>query len=271
MYQNYCEENNLPFETISSVTPYDDTTLFCPAGMQKFKRQFVDTSISGMTVCNIQSCIRLNDLDSLGDGTHLGCFDMIGTFSFRHWSIQQTLDFWMKFLERIEIPVDYVTVHPDRPEWKKLHSVPVREDSTCEWSDGTIGGYCTEFYSKDVEIGNIVNPLGTCIDVGFGLERIESILNGNSPKTKEQSLIDVIQKIVDSGYTPSHYKQGYVLKRLLRTLCKIGGKMDHPLFRHEVERQNKMQERYRKLLSKNPNMSDDWWYTTHGIVVKDVQ
>ncbi|WP_171898176.1 hypothetical protein [Rhizobium leguminosarum] len=33
-------------------------------------------------------------------------------------------------------------------------------------------------YKHGVEIGNIVNPLGTCIDVGFCTERLDLVANG---------------------------------------------------------------------------------------------
>ena len=257
----------MPFEVISSVVPYDDTTLFCPAGMQKYKKEFV-SSTSGKTLGNIQSCIRLNDIDCLGDGTHLGHFKMIGTFSFRHWSVQQTIDFWMKFLtERLGLKVGFVTIHPDVPEWNSWHTVPVRYDDQCKWSDGNIGGYCTEFYINDIEIGNIVNPLGDCIDVGFGLERLDMVVNNTNPKSKEESLIDLIDKIIESGYTPSHKRQGYVLRRLIRSLYKMGGKMSHPFFEKERERQTKMTERYQRLLPKNLGKTKEWWFSTHGVEV----
>jgi len=202
----------------------------------------------------------------MGDGTHLGLFNMMGTFSFCHWSVQQTIDFWMIFLTKyLDIKVDYVTIHPDVQEWKHFYSVEVRTDPECKWTDGKIGGYCTEFYVGGVEVGNIVNPLGNCIDVGFGMERLELIINPSEPKSKEQSLIDVITKIIDGGYVPSHKQQGYVLKRLLKTLYKMNGSMPHPFFQQERERQLRMKERYQKLLPKNSNMSNEWWYSTHGI------
>lgn len=262
--------NNLPFEVISSIHSYDTSTLFCPAGMQKYKKQFVDSSIKTQTVCNIQSCLRLNDIDSMGDGTHLGLFNMMGTFSFRHWSVQQTVDFWMEFLtHHLEMNVDYVTIHPDVPNWNSYHKTEVRFDSECKWSDGEIGGYCTEFYTNGIEIGNIVNPLGDCIDVGFGLERLDHIVNQTTPKTKEQSLIDIIIKMIDDGYVPGYNKQGSILRKLLKMLYKMGGSIQHSFFEQEKQRQLKMSERYKKLLPKYPSQTKEWWYSTHGIEVDD--
>jgi alanyl-tRNA synthetase len=234
--------------------------------MQKYKSQFKDNSYKGITVCNIQSCLRLNDLESIGDGTHLGYFNMMGTFSFRHWSVQQTIDFWMEFLtKQLSLKIDYVTIHTDKEEWKQYHSVDIKYDNNCKWSDGEIGGYCTEFYVNDIEIGNIVNPLDTCIDVGFGLERIELILNGGKLKSSEEILKETILKIIECEYIPSHYQHGYILKKLLRILYKQKGFLDHPFFHKEVERQNKMKDNYSKLVKKYPDKTKEWWYSTHGI------
>jgi len=91
----------------------------------------------------------------------------------------------------------------------------------------------------------------------------------SKPKSKEQLLIEVITKMIESGYTPSHKRQGYVLKRLLKTLYQMGGSMSHPFFRAERERQLRMKDKYQKLLPKNLNMPPEWWYDTHGISVED--
>ena len=50
-------------------------------------------------------------------------------------------------------------------------------------ADGRVVGVLiyTGTLREDREIGNIVNPLGTCIDVGFGLERLDMIVHGRHP------------------------------------------------------------------------------------------
>ena len=103
-----------------NVKSYDDTTLFCPSGMQKFKDKFKDKSYQG-TISNIQSCLRLNDIKEIGDGSHLLYFNMIGLFSFRQLSVMETIDFWMEFLNKIGIIPDYVTIHPDKINWKEFY------------------------------------------------------------------------------------------------------------------------------------------------------
>lgn len=265
-YKLYCEENNINFKIDGNIKSYDETTLFCPAGMQQFKSFFKDENHKG-TISNIQSCLRLNDIDEIGDGTHLLYFNMIGFFSFRDWSVIQAIDYWMGFLKRIGITPDYITIHPDKPEWSKFYDkygVEVRFDEECIWSDGEIGGYCTEFYKDDIEIGNIVNPLGNCIDVGFGLERIEMVLN-NTPKSKEDTLKETVFKMIESGFAPGNNKQGYILKKLLRLCHKNGVAIDHDFYRDEVVRQEKILVKWERLKDKHKDKPKEWWWDTHGI------
>lgn len=255
----------------SNVKSYDDTSLFCPAGMQQFKSKFKDEDYKG-TISNIQSCLRLKDIDEIGDGEHLLYFNMIGLFSFREMTVQETIDFWMIFLDGIGIKPDWITIHPDTPEWGdyyKYHDVELKFDDECIWSDGEIGGYCTEFYKDGIEIGNIVNPLGTCIDVGFGLERLEMIISGKN-KTENETLKESVYKIIQSGFRPSNTKQGYVLRKLLRMCHQKGIKIDHQFYKDEILRQEKIHSKWLKLKDKHQDKGKEWWWETMGIDIDTI-
>jgi alanyl-tRNA synthetase len=263
-YQRHCTERGWPFQRDLSVRPYDDSTLFCIAGMQQFKTLFSDPGITG-TRGNVQSCLRVDDLEEIGDGTHCLYFNMLGLFSFRQLTVQQAIDCWRGYLERIGVTPDYVTVHPDRSQWRRFYpDLEVRLDKDCTWSDGTQTGYCTEFFVGDVEIGNIVNPRGDCIDVGFGLERLSLVL-GEPPPTREQVLQETVSKLLESGYRPGNKRQGYVLRRLLRLMVSEGVPLDHPSWHQEVERQRRTLERYRRLKRRHSEEPPEWWWDTHGI------
>jgi alanyl-tRNA synthetase len=270
LYRNFCASKGVQFQLDDNVRPYDNTTLFCPAGMQQFKEKFKSEETG--TLANVQSCIRLNDLEEIGDGTHYLYFDMIGLFSFRTLTVQQSVDFWMEFVEDIlGIKVDYVTIHPDKMEaWKSLYEnydVEVRPDEECKWTDGQIGGYCTEFFKDDVEIGNIVNPLGTCIDVGFGLQRLSMFVNGKNEETREEILIQACEKLLYSGYYPSNKEQGYVFRKLLRELYRLGSDWDNEHYLKEKKRQDKVVENYNRNKDKPKfkDKSNEWWFDTMGI------
>jgi len=280
-YSDFCQNKGIPFSLDSKITSYDDTTLFCPAGMQQFKKQFKDRDINGKTIANIQSCLRLLDLDSVGDGSHFLYFNMIGLFSFRQMNVYQAIKFWIEFLFEIGVTPDYVSVHLDKyEEWKKwhemIHNIPVRMDSECVWSDGELSGYCTEFYVnnskfKNLEIGNIVNICGDCIDVGFGLERLHMVVNGQQIKTDVELLEESIQKILDCGVVPSNKLQGYVLRRLMRLLWKKGGYIGSAYFKIERERQENLIQKYLKLKDRYTDKSKEWWFGTHGIDIDLVE
>lgn len=275
-YKLFCKEKKIEYQSQTNVSPYDDTTLFCPCGMQQFKNEFKNKEIKNLTIANIQPCIRLNDIEEIGDGEHLLYFNMIGLFSFRNMSVKETIDFWMEFLEkRLKLKIDYVTVHPDKyNEWKeyyKEYDVKTKTDKECEWSDGDIKGYCTEFYINDIEIGNIVNPLGDCIDVGFGFERLNNLVNGQINKSKNKILGETIMKIIESGYKPNNLKQGYILRKLLRILYKNGEVLDHPFFKEEIERQENILNKYQKMKKKYKDKPKEWWYESHGIDIEEMK
>ncbi|WP_438617953.1 alanine--tRNA ligase-related protein [Oryzifoliimicrobium ureilyticus] len=271
-YENFCLSKKIPFERIQSVRPYDDTTLFCSAGMQQYKTTFSDTSYCG-TIANSQACLRMGDLDEIGDGTHFLHFTMLGLFSFREMTVGDAIEFWLAYLATLGLKPDHVTIHPDKmAEWTPLYQdrVPIIADPECTWSDGSITGYCTEFHKDGIEIGNIVNPLGTCIDVGFGLERLDTLVNGTPAKDAVQTLIDAILRIIASGYEPSNKEQGYVLRKLLRRLHKLGGAIDHRFFQMEVDRQARLREKYQRLRMRYPDQSSQWWFDTHGIDLSEM-
>ncbi|HSZ53629.1 MAG TPA: alanine--tRNA ligase-related protein [Caulobacteraceae bacterium] len=270
-YEEFCESRGISVHEVDHVRPYDTTTLFCPAGMQQFKPMFRNPDYRG-TLANIQACLRINDLDEIGDGTHLLNFEMMGLFSFREMSVEESIDFWFDFLSQIGALPDRVTIHPDRMDaWRGLYDgrgVEVAADEDCVWSDGEIGGYCTEFYRGGVEIGNIVNTGGDCIDVGFGLDRLLSSL-GEPPPDQVEALRDGVSKIIESGYEPGPKQQGYVLRKLLRELVRRGAPLDHPFYRAEAERQSRLKATFERLWSKHSDKPAEWWLDTHGIELAD--
>lgn len=240
--------------------------------MQQYKPLFSDPSHVG-TVTNSQACLRLGDLDEIGDGTHFLHFTMLGLFSFREMSVGEAIDFWLEFLETLGLKPDYVTIHPDRlAEWTPLYRdrLPILPEPECTWSDGSIAGYCTEFHKDGVEIGNIVNPLGTSIDVGFGADRLAMLAYGMPPGSEIEILRDAILSIIESGYRPGNKEQGYVLRKLLRRLHRIAGTLDHPFFLEEVGRQKRRLAKYQRLRDKYPQMSPEWWFGTHDVELSEM-
>ncbi|MBS1722738.1 MAG: hypothetical protein JSS66_06985 [Armatimonadetes bacterium] len=240
--------------------------------MQKYKGNFQDTSFHGVTLGNTQRCLRTLDLDELGDGSHYGTFDMLGLFSFRHWSVPRTIGFWLDLLDDLGVCVEWTTIHPDRTEWRHWYpsTIEVRTDPECVWTDGTIGGYCTEFYSQGMEIGNIVNPMGDCIDVGFGLERLETVVNGLKQPSRGECLRRTVLTLLDSGFSPGNKGGNYVLRRLLRTMRVENVLFEHPCMEEELQRHRQTVERYEMNKGRFPDKDPQWWWDTFGVNIDEV-
>jgi hypothetical protein len=180
----------------------------------------------------------------------------------------------MEFLLSIGLRPDTVTIPLHRPEWRGLYTqydVRIEFDPECVWSDGVIGGDCTEFYREGVELGNIVNPLGDCLDCGFGMERIQRQVDeicGVEPQHlgNNEVLHRTIDVLLDSGVVPSNQKQGYVLRKLIRQQLRGGGRLSqHPHIERERQRREQILKRLPDLLRRCPGIGSDELWQTHGI------
>jgi alanyl-tRNA synthetase len=243
--------------------------------MQKLKHLFSQLDYQD-TFFNIQKCLRLNDVDEIGDSTHYLTFHMLGMFSFRKLSVPVTIQFWLDFLKEFGLYPHYVTIHPDKmEEWSKFYppEMEIRPDTGCLWSDGNIGGYCTEFYYNDIEIGNIVNPLGTCIDVGFGLERLLNLKYGQKILTKDDILKETIEQLIQEGVVPGNSKQGYILRKLLVMFVFTQGVLEHDYYWDIYKGQIKLYKNYLEMKGKKryQDKTREWWKDTIGIDVDNIE
>ncbi len=253
LISRHFEKFGFPLVIDQNVIPEDDTTLFICSGMQKHKPRFLnpDRTKHG----SLQSCIRTNDLDLVGDGTHLSYFEMLGNFSFGGEDYEVSVELWHSFLLDTGIKVDNIHVHPSRQDHKDLwlkRGYEVVDDPECEWSDGNIGGHCCEVYSRGIEIGNLVNPLGHSTDVGFGWERLHQIVE-EKRTVAETSLFHHPHPVVSDhirsltamrrcGVKPGVKGRDFVCQRLLRRLLNHLDGSERFEFDDWIEEQKKKRE-----------------------------
>ena len=81
---DYFEAKKHVLVASSSLLPKGDSSvLFTTAGMQQFKSYYLGTpSPYGNRVVSVQKCLRVDDIDEVGDETHNTFFEMLGNFSF---------------------------------------------------------------------------------------------------------------------------------------------------------------------------------------------
>lgn len=285
--------------------------------MHHFKNKFQKSTINSKdktkpeTFANIQKVLRTNDLDEL-ENHHL-IFHMIGLFSFNQMRINEAIYFILGFLKYIKIFENHkikITIHPDKfDEWEDIYlnyftqnninisNIKIVKDKDCLWScDGKNYDYCTEFHvfndinKEEIEIGNIVYNNGCNIDVGLGLERIDSLINPhlNEKHNPINILIETIIQLNNENINIDgqsiHYKHGFILKKLIikliNELIKNNDeiKTSKPMLQEIIK-----MEIYKKIFNNKKNIllmflhnrkldtkiyrtkDDQWWIITHSI------
>lgn len=267
-----------------TIIPDDDTTLFVCSGMQRVSDRFLTPD--GTKYGSLQSCIRTNDLELVGDGSHLTFFKMLGNFHFGG-DYDLSVELWHSILMDHNIPVDSIHCHPDNPghhELWKRRGYSVVDDPECVWSNGTIGGYCCEVYSHGLEIGNLVNTLGNSVDVGFGWERLLQITE-NVSRVDQTSVFGNFHPIVSDhsrtietlwrhGITPGCKGRNYVCRRLIRRMLPYLT-TERFVFQEWIESEREQMERRlvegRKLWRKYPDKPPEWWWSTCGILPEEMK
>lgn len=284
-------QHGIKFNINTNIIPEDNTTLFVCSGMQIFRDKFRNPDQS--KISSLQSCIRTDDLNLVGDGSHLTYFEMLGNFSFGRNDYKDSVELWDSIIKDLNLPVTSIHVYPTKSDhkiiWEKIgyETVP---DLECVWSDGEIGGYCCEMYCGDLEIGNLVNTQEISTDVGFGFERILQVKE-NKQRVDQTSLfiqninpivsdhIRSIQSLIDNNINPGGKQREWVLRNLIRRIIKITdytGKNEFnlpidKLLKSEYEIYQNRINRAKSTYQKYSNKNNKWWWTSFGISEEEIE
>jgi len=225
-FLSFFEKNGHKIVPSSSLLPTDPSVLFTTAGMQQFKPYYLgEKSPYGKNTASCQKCLRISDIDEVGDERHLTFFEMLGNFSFGGYQKEEAIKLAKEFLDFVDIEIEYVTVFSGDKEvskdeesakiWQKLGFSEKegtlkfcgREDNF--WGPTGEEGPCgptTEIYSQGIEVWNIVFNQYYChkdksltelplfgVDTGMGLERLAKV-SQNVPTVFETDLFELIMK-----------------------------------------------------------------------------
>ena len=94
------------------VPENDPTVLFNTAGMQPLVPYLMgEKHPYGNRLCDYQKCVRLTDLDEIGDKTHHTFFEMLGNWSLGDYFKKESINYSFEFLTRVlNIPLERLAV-----------------------------------------------------------------------------------------------------------------------------------------------------------------
>lgn len=252
--------------------------------MQNYKDKF--TQQDKTKFGTLQSCIRTNDLDLVGDGSHLTYFEMLGNFSFGRNDYEESIQLWHEIVMDFKIPITHINYYPTRIDhkksWESLGYL-TKPDETCQWSDGEIGGDCCEMFIGDLEVGNLVNTLGHSTDVGFGYERLLQIYE-KKKRVDETSLFDqtldpisrdhkrILDVLWENNVEPGAKGRNSICRKLIRRFIENTPRKDvsfFPWVEQEIIILEKKERLFRQHWKKYKKMPFSWWYETLGITINE--
>ena len=103
MYINFFKDKGHVHIPSASVIPENDpTSLFNTAGMQQLVPYFMgEKHPMGNRLVDYQKCIRLTDLDNVGDKTHHTFFEMLGNWSLGDYFKKESIAYSYEFLTTV--------------------------------------------------------------------------------------------------------------------------------------------------------------------------
>ena len=112
-YIKYFENNGHKQIPSSPIVPENDpTVLFNTAGMQPLVPYLMgEKHPYGTRLCDYQKCVRLTDLDEIGDKTHHTFFEMLGNWSLGDYFKKEAIGYSFEFLTKVlNIPLERLAV-----------------------------------------------------------------------------------------------------------------------------------------------------------------
>ena len=244
-FLKFFKDKNHEFIRSSPVLPIDDPTLlFTNAGMNQFKKIFLDKGKSKFTrAVNSQKCIRVsgkhNDLEEVGvDLYHHTFFEMLGNWSFGdyykkeaiQWSWELLTDIWKLDKKRL-----WVTVYIDDDESEKIWQEFTDIDSSRILKFGDKENFW--------EMGD-TGPCGPCSEIHYYIGDLDKQSKDGVNRTDEYrelwNLVFIQFNRNETGklenLSKKHVDTGLGLERMVATLNKLDDHYKTDLFYPIIEK-----------------------------------
>ncbi len=168
-FGHFVNHGHLVIGSSSLVPVGDPTLLLINSGMAPLKRFFTgEKEPPSKRLCNIQKCVRTNDIESVGDRHHLTFFEMMGNWSIGDYFKREAIEFAWEMIQEFGFDTSriYVTVYGGDP---KLPDISPDDESQKIWEDILPSGRIirlgveSNFWGPAGSSG----PCGPCTEVFF--------------------------------------------------------------------------------------------------------
>ena len=108
----FVDHNHVEIPSAPLIPENDPTVLFNTAGMQPLIPYLLgEKHPQGNRLCDAQKCVRLTDLDEIGDKTHHTFFEMLGNWSLGDYFKKESIEYSFDFLTNVlNIPKERLAV-----------------------------------------------------------------------------------------------------------------------------------------------------------------
>ena len=246
----FVEHGHVEIPSAPLIPENDPTVLFNTAGMQPLIPYLLgEPHPKGKRLCDAQKCVRLTDLDSIGDKTHHTFFEMLGNWSLGDYFKKESICYSFEFLTKVlNIPKEKlaITVFAGTPEiprddvsaeiWMSL-GIPkeriaflgVEDNFWIAGESGPCGGDTEIFYFRsNEEVPTVFDPKD---------ERWVEIWNNvfmEFNKQEDGKIVELASKNVDTGMglervvavlegTDDNYRTS-IWKEIVESIEKVSGK-----------------------------------------------
>src|SRR3989344_5153531 len=106
------EKGHAVIKGATLIPENDPTVLFTTAGMHPLVPYLLgEAHPAGKRLVNVQRCVRTQDIDEVGDASHLTCFEMLGNWSLGDYFKQGAIEMSFEFITKVlEIPLEKFAV-----------------------------------------------------------------------------------------------------------------------------------------------------------------
>ena len=165
-YLKYFEEHGHKVIPSSPIVPENDpTVLFNTAGMQPLVPYLMGQKHPyGKRLCDYQKCVRLTDLDEIGDKTHHTFFEMLGNWSLGDYFKEESIKYSFEFLTKVlNIPLERLAV----TVYAGDDNIPADETSSSIWKNLGISEDRIAYLSDNFWIAGDSGPCGSDTEIFY--------------------------------------------------------------------------------------------------------